>query len=584
MLKKVLKQFFQDRKYYLFLSLIFLGIIARFMLVDRFPPGINHDELDVILSAKTHWKYGKDLSGVSFPESLIFTETKAGLSGLPSFILSSFIGVSEMNLLNARLPFILLGFIIVYFIAAIVWMITSDKKLTLISVFISLLNPWLFFYSRSTTEAPFALLFSLIGIYFFYKNKKKLIFVSTASFILAFFSYYGAKPVIPILVSILYLSRIFSKNYQIRNTLIINLVLFFLVVGGFFVLLLGNINSTFVSRSPELIFSRWSDFGVIVDEQRRASIEFPLKNLVWNKPVQLVVEFSKKYFGWISFDFLFFSGDPRATYRFGDHGLFLILDSIFIIVGFIAYGKTKEINNVDLKKFRNLVLLLLLVGPIGAALTKIDNSYVFRGFLLIPALIFTISLGVYKLSGLLRYKKTFVIIAVVYIALFINFIVFFNFRYSVKQQENQFLSERVLANYLIKNNFEIPVTVYVKLPLMIYNGFIFFSNNISEEVVIGQKDEIAYQYKNYTFTNKCDINSEKGLFIVEDGYCDYDNTNFLVIQDQKDSGSIFKIYNDILCQDKNLTPYRREHFIEDYLIEDMDRSAFCERWINKYEK
>lgn len=583
MLKRYQKIFSRNKLTPFILLLIVIGIAVRFFWLDKFPVGINHDELDVILSAKTHWEYGTDLSGISFPKSLIFTETKAGLSGLPSFILSAFIGVSEMNLLNARLPYILLGFITVYFLAAIVWKITSNKKLTLISVFISLFNPWLFFYSRSTTEAPFALLFSLIGIYYFYKNNKKLIFVSTASFILAFFSYYGAKPVIPILVGILYLSRIFSENYQKRSILITNLVIFFVVVGSFFVLLLGNLNSTFVSRSPELIFNHWSDFGISVDEQRRASIEFPLKNLVWNKPVQLIVEFSKKYFGWISSDFLFFGGDPRATYRFGDHGLFLILDSIFIVLGLVAYGKFKEIKNANLEKFRNLVFLLLLIGPIGAALSEIDNSYVFRGFLLIPALIFTISLGVYKLTELLKYKKTFRIIAVVYVALFINFFVFFNFRYSIKQQENQFLSERVLANYLIKNNFEMPITVYAELPLMIHNGFIFFSNNISEDVVISQTDEIVYQYNNYTFTNKCDINSGKGLFVMENGYCDYDNSNFLVIQDQKDSGSIFKIYNDKLCQDQYLTSYRREHLISDYDIEKMDNTTFCNRWINRYE-
>ena len=92
MLKKVLKQFFQDRKSKLIIILILVVVFFRFLWLDRFPIGINHDETDLILSAQTIWKFGKDVSGVAFPKSLFFTYTEAGQAGLPSFLLSPYLG------------------------------------------------------------------------------------------------------------------------------------------------------------------------------------------------------------------------------------------------------------------------------------------------------------------------------------------------------------------------------------------------------------------------------------------------------------------------------------------------------------
>src|SRR3990172_7963576 len=114
----------------LLLGLLLLGTVTRFLWLDRFPVGISHDEAEVLLSAKTYWLFGTDISSTSFPKSIFTNLTSGGLSGLPSFLLT-------------------------------------------------------------------------IGIYLLFKLKGSKIFYSLIPFIFSFFSYFGAKPVILLLLPLL---------------------------------------------------------------------------------------------------------------------------------------------------------------------------------------------------------------------------------------------------------------------------------------------------------------------------------------------------------------------------------------------
>ena len=203
MLKRVLKQFFQNNNNrFVIISLVLFclfALVIRFYWIDRFPVGINHDEADLVLSAQTIWKFGKDVSGIVFPKSLFFTNTEAGQAGLPSFLLSPFLGNIAFSLAAVRVVTVVVSVITIMSLAGLVWTITKDKTLTIVTLLISFVNPWLFFLSRVPTEAPFALMFVLVGTYLLFRYKDKRIFFSLLPFIFAFYSYYGAKPTAPLL-------------------------------------------------------------------------------------------------------------------------------------------------------------------------------------------------------------------------------------------------------------------------------------------------------------------------------------------------------------------------------------------------
>src|SRR3972149_9683006 len=217
--------------------------------------------------------------------------------------------------------------------------------------------------------------------------------------------------------------------------------------------------SMFKLRSSELIFSNLDKYSGLVDMERKLSIEFIGKEFFYNKFVSLFLDIAKRYLGAFSPDNLFFGGDLRATYRLGTHGMFLLPDILFIILGIYGIGK------LGIKKNKALVFTALsfsIIGPIGSSLNQVETSYIFRAFFLLPGLVILISCGIYflfvNLKGLMK-LCALVLVTFVYLFFSLNFFYFYFFRFSITQQENNFLSERVLANYLMRSKEKTVVIV-----------------------------------------------------------------------------------------------------------------------------
>jgi len=581
MLKKVLKQYFQNKKIVIISCAVLILVLSRFLWISKFPVSVNHDETDVILSAKSYWRFGTDLSGIAFPKSLVSTKTDAGLSGLPSLILSPIVGPLNISLLNARIAFVIINLLTIFFLSLIIWESTRKAKLVLIIVFVSLLNPWLYIYGRFPTEAPFALLFSLVGIYLAIKYKDNRLIYSLPFFVGAFFSYQGAKPVIPFLVlGIILIHKKFLKG--VKNMFyFIYLSLFGLALGVYLYTSYG-FGSTLSQRADELIFLNLAKYSVQVDEQRRASLEFPYREVFYNKLTYALGQSFEKYFGVLSPSFLFFRGDMMVPFQ--EHGVLYSIDLIFIIVGIFFLGRLRQKKG---DYFISIIVLLALVGPASSALSVVGNQYIFRSFLYIPLFIVLISIGIFYFLNYVKWNIFgILIISSAYLIYFIGFLTFFFFRYSVKEQENQFLGERVLANYLVRvSNLEKRVYVVTDYPYRVFYEYVFFSDYLDRVTVLPPVETNEFSDRHIKIVGDC---SEvgKGIILVQQGiWCpQLEDLESSVIENQKDSGTIFKVYNDALCGEDNLAPYRRKHLISDYSIEKMDNNTFCNRWINKYER
>lgn len=281
MRKKLYQVFSKDKALFvLVFSLAFIGIIARFIWLGRFPPGINHDEVDLILSSQTIWKYGRDVSGIKFPSSLFYTGVEAKQAGLPAFLLSPYFGNIKITLLSARIPMVLVNLITIFFLAWIVWILTKNVPLLLLTVFVGIFNPWLFFYSRTPTEAPFSLMFTLMGVSVLLKAKRSKILYSILFFVFSFFAYFGAKPIILLFTPLVlpFVRRKFDKDVSLSLSLKY-LFLFFLIIAGYFYISFNMTKNTFSNRSNELVFSNLNTYGAVVDESRKVSITTPLTNI-----------------------------------------------------------------------------------------------------------------------------------------------------------------------------------------------------------------------------------------------------------------------------------------------------------------
>ncbi len=72
----------------------------RFLFLDRFPAGLDHDEAMYSLNGESYIQTGKDLSATVFPLSIFRSKTEGNPSVMPSLILSfyyRFLAINQFN-------------------------------------------------------------------------------------------------------------------------------------------------------------------------------------------------------------------------------------------------------------------------------------------------------------------------------------------------------------------------------------------------------------------------------------------------------------------------------------------------------
>ncbi len=569
------------KKYFLILLIIFLSFF-RFVWLDKFPVGLDHDEVMYSLNGASYLYTGKDLSGVSFPLSVFRTATEGTASIVPSLFLSFYYRFVEVNQFNVRLFYAFFALATTITIFFLTKSLFKKSEIAFLSCIMFLANPWSFDLFRWCSDAPLALFFYLSGITIFIRaHSKRAFLLSFLMFILGFFSYQGAKPILlPIIVVIILFRRFIwidrINNLQSIIFAFVSIIFFclyflldFLLPGKF---ASGRLDEVFLLNKPFL--------SSVVDQQRKKSIQNPFDFIYSNKFTASLNTFTNKYLTAFSSDVLFVSGDPRATYKFGSHGLFNYYDILLIPLGFIYLFYA----------FRKVFYLLgglILLAPIPTAINIVETSVVNRSFMLQPLLIILSALGTYKifiyLSKKLNLKASLMIITLFVLFFFGNFLHFYFFRYPILSQEGNFFSERLVAKYIQLNYKKSKsIDVYTALPQTVFNEMLFFNfNDFGKNFFIGN-----HQVNNVNFLPGCPKTQPMGVTLIDSRLnCQINKKeNTISINDPKDNGSLYSIYNDQLCQRETLDIYKRFHNISDYDFTQMSDSGFCKNWVmlNQY--
>ena len=561
---------------------IFGLIVARFFYLDRFPVGMSHDEIEYILSGKTYFLSGVDLSNTPFPKSIFQTKTEGIISFLPAVILSPYYGLVSINQFTVRLPYVFINLLTAYVLYLLIKKLFEDKTFALISTIIFLANPWSFYLSRTASDTAFALLFYLLGIFFILDNSRKKIFLSFIFFTLGFFAYHGAKVILIPMVLVCVLYRRFWTKYKLNLKTTILFFTGILVV--FTIYFFGNKlypNSINQSRSKDIIFLNQDLVSPIVDTDRKAAIENPFKNIFVNKATITLRIFAQKYLTAFSPDVLFAFGDNRATYRFGQHGLFFIIDFVFIFIGLI------NLFNKYPKKTKFLILLIL-ISPLSTAVNTIETSVINRSFLLLPLLIILLSFGIYTcfkfLSITIGHVFSFLILFLVILFSFINFFVFYFFQLPVVGQENFFFSQHLIANYIFRNDDRKIIIVDME-PRLIFLESVFYSPKNQNLVLKDFVKNQNYQFNNVTFTSICPKEyAIDTTYIIKNSFlnCINHKDGLKSINEEQFGGPLYYIINDSLCSSFPSQPWLRFHLVKDYLPEKLDNYNFCQTWIKSF--
>lgn len=362
-------------------------LVTRFYRIDKIPFSVYWDEASIGYNAYSIARTGKDEWGDFLPLHLrAFGEFK-----LPIYIYATtfFVKLFGLNEMSVRIPAVLFGLgttIITYLLT---------KKLFgsytgLFATFFLTISPWFFIFSRTGYEATAGVMFYFLAIYLFLFVSRNIWFlpVSVSSFVLSVYSYNSFRIITPLTIFIL-ITFLFGDFKFITKKAMTPFIL--------------SVVLLIVSAIP--IYRLYTlDAGMA----RFRTVE-----------ISDTADVIKNYLSHFSPNFLL-QGDKNLRSQQAGFGQIYYMDILLIPLGLLYIICSKS-------KYRLLPLILALIAPVPAALTK-ESPHALRSLSVVPAISMIAALGVNYLKRFLPQKYVLELIILVISSLFFA-IYFFNFLY-----------------------------------------------------------------------------------------------------------------------------------------------------------
>lgn len=393
---------------------VLLALICAFFLLTRIykisdiPPSVYWDEASIGYNAYAISQTGKDEWGEGFPLHFrAFGEFK-----LPVYIYSvvPFVKLFGLNAFSVRFPAVLfsLGVVILtYFLSKRLF---GSSAVGLLAGFFVSVSSWFFIFSKTGYEATAGLMFYLLGIYLFLKEKRSSwsIFFSVFAFILSSYSYNSFRVLVPLTILILIifnLKNLLSQLVILRehsNRRISRLILRFLVPQGMIVVILV------LSVIP--IYKLYVyDSGVSRMEAVSAGPS----------------EYIGNYLSHFSLDFLLLQGDKNLRSQQGGFGQIYLPEIALFILGLIYIGRNAKILA--------LPFLFLLLGPIPASITK-ESPHALRTISIVPFIALISAYGMFKFAK--KRALLYISVIVIFLTFFLNYFLNFLSIYPVQSSKD----------------------------------------------------------------------------------------------------------------------------------------------------
>ena len=382
----------------LFSLIILLASILRVWQLDKIPPSLNWDEVNLGVNGYSILKTGQDEWGQSFPLSFrAYGDYK--LPGYVYFNVPS-IAVLGLNEWGVRLPSALLGVGLVVLLFLILKEL-SDIKTALWGAFLTATLPWAVILSRIALEAQLALFLTTAAFYSFLLGLRhgNFLIISGLLFGLTIFSYNSSRVVTPLLI--LSLSLIFWKELtSIKKVAVLSISIFLI----FFAIALPN--ALLQDSSARYRWIAILDEGAVtkINELRGSSaLPLMLTPLAYNKVAYFIPEVIKNYLSHFDPDFLFLNGGSNYQFSIPGSGLIYPVLIPFLILGLWTVLKIRE-------KWQLFAVTWLLISIIPAAITR-DSPHALRSLMIIPPLIIISSLGIEWIIRVQKVWQTIIVIA-----------------------------------------------------------------------------------------------------------------------------------------------------------------------------
>jgi len=352
---------FKFKKYHwIFGLIILLAIFLRLWQISSIPPSLNWDEAAIGWNAKSIFHTRRDEYGTRLPWTFkSFGDYKAPLY---IYLTAPLVGLFGITPFNIRVLSALAGVasvVVIYFLTKEL----INRKSALIAAVLFAIAPWSIMLSRAAFEQNLALLFILLGTYWFLLSFKKVKFLwlSVFAWILSLYTYHSPKIFLPVFIT----GLIIIYRKKLKKQMIYPLI--------FGIILLLPLLHSMIFAGGSSRFKGTSIFYTKEGEKRPFNIE-------------LAGQLTRNYLSHYSPKFLFLGGHENYRLQMQKVGPLLIIQAPFLLIGLIYLLKHRQ------KPWAKLLLWWFLAGPI-AAVIGLEAPHQVRAFNLLPALTIITTIG-----------------------------------------------------------------------------------------------------------------------------------------------------------------------------------------------
>lgn len=401
-----MKQKIPSSKSILLLPIVLLAILLRFVLLDKFPPSLNWDEVSHGYNAYSILKTGKDEWGKMFPIANFraYGDYPLPLNlyiTIPSIL---FFGLNEFSI---RFPHAILGVLTVIATYYFACGLTKKKNVGLLASLLVAIDPWTVFTSRFVLQSNLSvfLLTTSAALFFNREKAKAFLPLSIISLGLTLYSYHTTRIFSPLLLLALLIiyfvrNKLVNKNELIstakKTKLVVNitlLLLFFAPLPFIFAKPEARARSNMIFLIDEGAKSK------IIESRNNSKFSPLIARFIFNRPTYFIYNFSKNYLDYFSSDFLFFNGGTQYQFSIPNTGLLYLVNMPFFFLGlFILVKKARTDKNYQ------LILSWLLLSPIPASITQ-ERYAVLRSTTMLPLPEIISALGFFAVLVWLKTKR-----------------------------------------------------------------------------------------------------------------------------------------------------------------------------------
>lgn len=427
-----------DRKMILAFSLLFF--LLRTLFLDKY--FFLKDERDLVLTALSLAKTGKDLYGTTLPLVFDRISPQAPLLGmywtvpiLYLFNISSPL-VGKLIYMLPSLFFPLLTFELIY-------SITKNRGLAQMSAFITSFSPWFYHVGRLGVEAHLAYFFCLLGLTLYIQKKR---IVGVVLLLLSFFSYQGIRPFLFIVIPYCELAFYFMEKKKDFLKTVGTIVIFSAVILSTY-FISTKIEQSALRGKAEILLLNSEKMSSETDFLRSiAEAPFSMRQFFDNKLTIVTESVSHNFFKGIDFSYLFATGDYVGIYTNGITGQFFPFLVVFLILGIALLHRKNEFSYYVIAGFT-------VIGLISSLINSYSLTFSIRSMFSLIGIGFLCALGMEGLFVSFRKNHRW-ILATVLVILYTFSTITFTYKYLFQNykriSESFFEQERTVA-YLTKS-------------------------------------------------------------------------------------------------------------------------------------